>query len=147
VTIRIAGQRCDVSNELPASGMFHRGGNAHLENSYGRCALPLPMPRPLARAGNRPCDRTGGALDPGRAELTGAGLALVLDQSQLADPPRGLAQPHPELLDQARLKSYRWFIVGRVCVGAFMGQVDSSITQTLLPHLELEFHASLSAVS
>ena len=24
----------------------------------------------------------------------------------------------------ARLKSYRWFVVGSVCVGAFMGQVD-----------------------
>jgi hypothetical protein len=31
VTIRVAGQRCDVSNELPASGMLHRGGNAHLD--------------------------------------------------------------------------------------------------------------------
>jgi hypothetical protein len=31
VTIRGAGQRCDVSNELPASGMLHRGGNAHLD--------------------------------------------------------------------------------------------------------------------
>jgi EmrB/QacA subfamily drug resistance transporter len=34
-----------------------------------------------------------------------------------------------------------------VCVGAFMGQVDSSIAQMLLPRLELEFHASLSTVS
>jgi MFS family permease len=44
-------------------------------------------------------------------------------------------------------KSYRWFVVGSVCVGAFMGQVDSSITQMLLPHLELEFQARLSTVS
>jgi EmrB/QacA subfamily drug resistance transporter len=47
----------------------------------------------------------------------------------------------------ARLKSYRWFVIGSVCVGAFMGQVDSSITQMLLPHLELEFQARLSTVS
>src|ERR687888_2215719 len=47
----------------------------------------------------------------------------------------------------ARLKSYRWFVVATVCVGAFMGQVDSSITQMLLPHLEVEFHARLSTVS
>src|SRR2546430_3130340 len=47
----------------------------------------------------------------------------------------------------ARLKSYRWFVVGSVCVGAFMGQVDSSITQMLLPHLELDFGARLSTVS
>jgi EmrB/QacA subfamily drug resistance transporter len=47
----------------------------------------------------------------------------------------------------ARLKSYRWFVVGTVCVGAFMGQVDSSIAQMLLPRLELDFGARLSTVS
>src|SRR5262245_65963504 len=47
----------------------------------------------------------------------------------------------------ARLKSYRWLVVGSVCVGAFMGQVDSSITQMLLQRLELEFEARLSTVS
>ena len=43
--------------------------------------------------------------------------------------------------------SYRWLVVGTVCVGAFMGQVDSSITQLLLPRLESQFDASLSTVS
>ena len=43
--------------------------------------------------------------------------------------------------------SYRWLIVGTVCIGAFMGQVDSSITQLLLPRLESEFDAPLSTVS
>src|SRR5499426_2904119 len=47
----------------------------------------------------------------------------------------------------AHLKSYRWFVVGTVCVGAFMGQVDSSIAQMLLPRLEVEFGARLSTVS
>jgi len=47
----------------------------------------------------------------------------------------------------ARLASYRWLVVGTVCIGAFMGQVDSSITQLLLPRLELEFNAKLSTVS
>ena len=47
----------------------------------------------------------------------------------------------------ASLASYRWFVVGTVCIGAFMGQVDSSITQLLLPRLELEFNAKLSTVS
>jgi EmrB/QacA subfamily drug resistance transporter len=47
----------------------------------------------------------------------------------------------------ARLKSYRWFVVGTMCVGAFMGQVDSSIAQMLLPRLELDFGARLSTVS
>jgi EmrB/QacA subfamily drug resistance transporter len=53
----------------------------------------------------------------------------------------------PPVQAVARLKSYRWFVVGTVCVGAFMGQVDSSIAQMLLPRLELEFGARLSTVS
>ena len=47
----------------------------------------------------------------------------------------------------ARLASYRWFVVGTVCIGAFMGQVDSSITQLVLPRLEVDFNARLSTVS
>jgi MFS family permease len=47
----------------------------------------------------------------------------------------------------ARAPSYRWLVVGTVCIGAFMGQVDSSITQLLLPRLESEFDAQLSTVS
>jgi hypothetical protein len=38
-------------------------------------------------------------------------------------------------------------VVGTGCVGAFMGQVDSSIAQMLLPRLEVEFGARLSTVS
>ena len=47
----------------------------------------------------------------------------------------------------ARLPSYWLFVIGTVCIGAFMGQVDSSIAQLLLPKLELEFNARLSTVS
>lgn len=43
--------------------------------------------------------------------------------------------------------SYRWMVVGSVCIGSFMGQVDASITQLLLPRLEEAFDAKLSAVS
>ena len=43
--------------------------------------------------------------------------------------------------------SYRWLVVGTVCIGAFMGQVDSSIMQVLLPRLESQFNARLSTVS
>jgi hypothetical protein len=53
----------------------------------------------------------------------------------LRDAVRSGREPPPAQV-VARLKSYRWFVVGSVCVGAFMGQVDSSITQMLLPHLE-----------
>jgi EmrB/QacA subfamily drug resistance transporter len=47
----------------------------------------------------------------------------------------------------ASLASYRWFVVGTVCIGAVMGQLDASIAQLLLPRLELEFSARLSTVS
>src|SRR5262249_58390658 len=57
----------------------------------------------------------------------------------------GRGPPAARLVE--RLKPYRWLVVGSVCVGAFMGQVDSSITQMLLPRLELEFQARLSTVS
>ena len=53
----------------------------------------------------------------------------------------------PPLQAVARLASYRWIVVATVCVGAFMGQVDASLTQMLLPRLERDFHAPLSTVS
>ena len=53
----------------------------------------------------------------------------------------------PPLAGVARMASYRWFVVGTVCIGAFMGQVDASMTQMLLPRLEGDFGASLSTVS
>ena len=52
--------------------------------------------------------------------------------------------PSPAL---ARLPYYRWLVVCAVCIGAFMGQVDSSIAQLLLPRLEADFGARLSTVS
>ena len=47
----------------------------------------------------------------------------------------------------ARLPGYRWCVVATVCIGAFMGQVDSNIAQMLLPRHEYEFGARLSTVS
>src|SRR5256884_1394494 len=64
----------------------------------------------------------------------------------LRDAVRNGREP-PPARTVARLASYRWCVVGTVCIGAFMGQVDSSITQLLLPRLEREFGASLSTVS
>lgn len=42
---------------------------------------------------------------------------------------------------------YRWLIIGTVCIGAFMGQLDASIAQLILPALERDFHRHLSAIS
>ena len=38
-------------------------------------------------------------------------------------------------------------VVATVCIGAFMGQVDASIAQLVLPHLEHAFDVRLSVVS
>jgi EmrB/QacA subfamily drug resistance transporter len=53
----------------------------------------------------------------------------------------------PPAAGLARLSYYRWLIVGVVSIGAFMGQVDASIAQLLLPSLERAFGTTLSAVS
>src|SRR5262249_30911342 len=45
-----------------------------------------------------------------------------------------------------RLPHYRWLIVGTVCVGAFLGQLDASIAGLLLPTLEDVFHAPVASV-
>src|SRR5215471_2294719 len=58
---------------------------------------------------------------------------------------RGRGPPPAHVV--ARLQSYRWFVVGTICVAAVMAWVDSSITQMLLPRLEQEFGAKLSTVS
>ncbi len=53
----------------------------------------------------------------------------------------------PPLARIARLASYPWLVVGTVCIGAFMGQVDASIAQLVLPALERDFGLRLSALS
>jgi EmrB/QacA subfamily drug resistance transporter len=47
----------------------------------------------------------------------------------------------------ARLPSYPWLVVGTVCIGAFIGQVDASIVQLAMPSFEDAFAAPLHAVS
>ncbi|MCL4545492.1 MAG: MFS transporter [Chloroflexi bacterium] len=50
----------------------------------------------------------------------------------------------PQPLDAlARQPFYVWLVVGTVCIGAFMGQLDASIAQLVLPTLEVQFHESL----
>jgi EmrB/QacA subfamily drug resistance transporter len=58
----------------------------------------------------------------------------------------GRREPAP-LRIVARLPSYPWFAVGTVCIGAFMGQLDASIAQLVLPTLQTTFHAPLAEVS
>lgn len=44
-------------------------------------------------------------------------------------------------------RSMVWTIVAVVCIGSFMGQLDASITQLVLPALERTFSASVAEVS
>lgn len=39
-----------------------------------------------------------------------------------------------------------WYVVGTVCVGAFMGQLDASIVTLALPRLSRDLHAGVGAV-
>ena len=59
--------------------------------------------------------------------------------------PKGHEPPAAAYLSD--LPYYRWLVVGAVCICAFMGQVDSSIAQLLLPQLESDFGARLDIVS
>lgn len=41
---------------------------------------------------------------------------------------------------------YRWWVVGTVCLGAFMGQLDASIATLVIPTLRTVFHSRLANV-
>jgi hypothetical protein len=56
------------------------------------------------------------------------------------------AEP-PPLAYFTRKPWYPWFIVGLVCIGAFIGQLDATIVQLALPTLGKTFAASLESVS
>jgi len=59
----------------------------------------------------------------------------------------GLWREPAPLRSVARLDCYPWLVVGTVCIGAFMGQVDASIAQLVLPEVGREFHASIGATA
>ncbi|HEY7248121.1 MAG TPA: MFS transporter [Xanthobacteraceae bacterium] len=80
------------------------------------------------------------ALESGETENGPGSMAALRDAI------RGGREPPPARIFE-RAASYRWLVIGTVCIGAFMGQVDSSITQLLLPRLESGFDAQLSTVS
>lgn len=52
----------------------------------------------------------------------------------------------PPLARLERHDAYPWVIVGTVCIGAFMGQLDTSIVSLVLPALETQFNTSLNNV-
>ncbi len=58
---------------------------------------------------------------------------------------RLLAEPRrPEAI--SKLPYSHWLVVGTVCVGAFMGQLDASIVTQAFPILQKDFHTSVAAV-
>jgi EmrB/QacA subfamily drug resistance transporter len=59
---------------------------------------------------------------------------------------RHLLAERPPLPGLARQPYYHWLVVGTVCVGAFLGQLDASIASLVLPTLENVFQAPVAAV-
>jgi EmrB/QacA subfamily drug resistance transporter len=77
-------------------------------------------------------------------------MAPVTVASRLAgDPPRGLSRL---MIEPPRPRAVRnspkapWLVVGTVCIGAFMGQLDASIVTLAFPTLRHSFSASLGGV-
>jgi MFS family permease len=60
---------------------------------------------------------------------------------------RRLSAEPPPLAYFTRKVWYPWLIVGLVCIGAFIGQLDATIVQLALPTLGKTFAASLESVS
>lgn len=52
----------------------------------------------------------------------------------------------PPLARLAGWPAYRWLVVGTVCVGAFLGQLDASVAGLVLPTLEEVFGAPVASV-
>jgi MFS family permease len=63
----------------------------------------------------------------------------------LPDAVLNLPEPAPATF-LANRAYYPWLVVGTVCIGAFIGQVDASIVQLALPTLERVFDAHLDTV-
>lgn len=57
-----------------------------------------------------------------------------------------LLKEHPPLPRLAGKTWYPWLVVSTVCVGAFLGQLDTSIVSLVLPTLQQDFHTPLSNV-
>src|SRR5919205_556917 len=57
-----------------------------------------------------------------------------------------LLAEQPPLARLAAWPAYRWLVVGTVCVGAFLGQLDASIAALVLPTLEEVFGAPVASV-
>lgn len=74
-----------------------------------------------------------------------AGQRRTLPDSVAQGPPRWLREPAP-LASLVARPAYPWLVVGTVCIGAFMGQLDASIAQLVLPTLETTFRVPLSSV-
>ena len=59
---------------------------------------------------------------------------------------RSILREPPPLAGLTRTRSYPWLVVGTVCVGAFLGQLDASIATLILPTLEGTFRTPVAEV-
>lgn len=103
--------------------------------------MPPGSARSSAKVGT-PAQQDDAKRDDGQIVMTASALTLTA----LKDAVLKGREPEPAPLF-AGLSSYRWLVIGVVSIGAFMGQVDASISQLLLPSLEKAFGARLASVS
>lgn len=67
-------------------------------------------------------------------------------RSGLLSPKPNRFAEHPPLASLVAWPAYRWLVVGTVCIGAFLGQLDASIAGLVLPTLEQVLGAPVASV-
>ena len=85
-------------------------------------------------------------LDPLRNGAPVLGSLCVSQLRNSSGCELGSPEPAPAQILRAPCR-LAWFVVGTVCIGAFVGQVDASIVQLAMPSFEDAFDAPLDAVS
>lgn len=82
--------------------------------------------------------RIAAAVSPNYGEGAGRVSHSRVLQRLMAEPAR------PESI-RSKPNAY-WYVVGTVCIGAFMGQLDASIVTVAFPTMQRHFHSSLGGV-
>src|SRR5207245_588319 len=97
----------------------------------------------------------GNVCSPPQRTQTGSSLSGVVPSGEKAEWSHNvsvvpaltpLLAEHPPLARVAAWPAYRWLVVGTVCLGAFMGQLDASIAGLVLPTLQEVFAAPIASV-
>ena len=80
-----------------------------------------------------------------RGEMTDVDPLPHAETERSASRRRLLIEPRRPAWLRGNPRAY-WYVVGTVCIGAFMGQLDASIVTLALPRIERDLHATVGAV-